>query len=102
MSSKEYYIVNNIDRPYEKLVAVRKGDLLYYINRELKDDYPGMGMNTATKMEAFGFDIISSFDGNAVSFKKVRPSTATYGDGEPRDWQGRSQFTYDHLGFLHY
>lgn len=94
-----FYIVNGIDRPHERLVAEKKGDLVYYIHEDLRDQYKECGFdvkNRGTPIEQFGFDIQLTGENEAI-FIKIRPSTAVYGDGNPRDWQGSSTFKLKRL-----
>lgn len=88
--SDKYFIINTIDRPYEKLVAQKIGDKFYYLDRSLKS-YDGMQPCNPTPLEVFGFNILE--DGAQVTFEKIKDSIAQYEDGKIRPWQGSSYFT---------
>lgn len=83
-----FAIVNEIDRPYPRLVAEKVNGKYYYMNRatdkylksyEMQPDNP-------TNIKDFGFEITDN--GDTVIFTKVRPSIATYYDGRIREWNG--------------
>jgi len=89
----EFYIVNEIDRPYERLVtALIPGKGLRYIHPDLAD-FPFLAYHedTATSLRAFGFEWIKK--GDVYTFHKVRPEVAKYRNGDPRHWQGRPTFS---------
>jgi len=85
-----FFIINDFDKPYEKLVMVKDGDLLRYIHPENKSCSPVNICKESTDLKEFGFDIFV-VDGIA-RFVQSRPSTATYRDGKPRSWQGAKEF----------
>lgn len=95
----KYYIVNEFDRPYERLVAGEYNGKLYYLSRALEPglkQYDGMGLDSATLMEDFGFDI--SENDNSVIFDLVRMSKVEYrsariGEKAIRPWQGMENFS---------
>lgn len=86
----KFFIINDFDRPHEKLVMAEYGDCLRYIHAENKECAPLYKPKDATPIEEFGFDVFVS--DNVVKFKKARESTATYRDGRPRRWQGSLEF----------
>jgi hypothetical protein len=90
-----YYIVNEFDRPYERLIAAMGADgKLYYISRV--DDpslmrFDGMTAERATPLEDFGIRIEEDTPVQGkVTFTLVAESKALYRDGSPRRWQGSS------------
>jgi hypothetical protein len=95
----KYYIVNEIDRPYERLVAGEYNGKLYYLSRALEHDLKncdGMGLDCATPMEDFGFDV--SENDNSVVFNLNHPSKVKYksvrtGEEIIRPWQGMKDFS---------
>lgn len=92
----KYFILNDIDRPYPRLVAQKIGDRLYYMNKELFPLYKqGFEGKEATPVEYFGFKITEV--GNRVHFTKTQPSLATYRDKRPREWQGPTEFILEKL-----
>ena len=88
----QYFIVNYIDRPYERHIAVKKGDWLCYIHPDLRG-YVRLYFNEkeATRIEDFGFEVEENIID--VTFNKTRSGKATYSNGEPRLWQGEYIFT---------
>jgi len=90
----KYYIVNCVDRPCERLVAIRNDDMLHYIHPDmLKHSAMGVRLDS-TLLEDFGFDITESAEG--INFRKSMPSRATYSDGSIRKWQGAMEFFIPH------
>jgi hypothetical protein len=95
----KYYIVNEFDRPYERLVAGECNGKLYYLSRALEPglkEYDGMELDRATPMEDFGFD--TSENDNSAIFDLVRMSKAEYksartGEKAIRPWQGMQNFS---------
>lgn len=89
-----YVIVNECDRPCERLVAQIVDDRAFYMMRALDEkmkQYDGMDIRSATDVADFGFEIIE--DASAVRFRKVDASKATYkNDGNIREWQGADYF----------
>lgn len=94
MFSIEYsiYIVNDIDRPYEKQLAVRRGHGFAYIDPELRKAHKEMAGWNATSLGVFGFEVDEE-TADAYTFIQKRPSAATYEDGTPRQWSGAAAFT---------
>jgi hypothetical protein len=91
------YIVNTMDRPCERLIAEQREDgLLYYINPEMVPDWHnrGMGSGNATPLRDFGVNVRVSGDGFLVG-QKLKPTSASYSDGRPREWQGSPSFEFD-------
>lgn len=84
----KYYIVNDIDRPCERLVAVELDGKLNYLDRSLRR-YDSMGMGKATPMEDFGFTVTEK--DSMVTFEMTSHSRATYPDGRIRQWQGNER-----------
>ena len=90
---KEFFIVNEVDRPREDLIAFKQPDgrLAYAVA-----DIPrlrgcdGMDAGRATPLGDFGLDI-DIRNGRLIG-RVVRGSTARYPDGLPRPWQGSREF----------
>lgn len=96
MFLKKFYIVNDFDRPYKRLLCVECDGLLYYLDESLRVQYKagfnGFDMSNAAPIEDFGFDITE--DGDNLVFTKNRKSEATYKtNGCWRDWQGEFKFS---------
>lgn len=83
-------IVNDVDKPCERLLAIRVAGGLRYVDPELRKHYGVMGIDRATGVEKFGIRIVLGDDG--VKFEKVGMSSARYADGEIRQWQGSKKF----------
>ena len=89
------FITNTFDKPCERLIAeLRQDGMLYYVNPLMLPEWEGMGLsaNDSTPLEAFGLEMEVS-EGNLIG-RLVRPSTALYGDGRPRRWQGSPKFIF--------
>lgn len=85
----QYAIINDVDRPYERLVVQLKDDgKYYYMHPDLKDHGSMSPRDTTTNLTDFGIDIIEK--GNKVKFIKTLSSIARYSDGRTRNWQGES------------
>lgn len=96
---KEFYIVNDIDKPCPRLVAqvIDLKNNMEYLHPELnhwdKGDQPFPLSKFSTNLKDFGLDIVVS--GTTAVFKQIRESVATYKDGRPRQWQGDTEFTLE-------
>ncbi len=91
----KYYIVNEIDKPCERLVMQRVDGGLYYLDprtRAANDANFIDCLETATPLEDFGFQIIES--NGLVRFEKINDSVAKYSNGTIRQWQGEIRFAY--------
>lgn len=92
----KYVIINDIDAPQPNLVCqwVPGTGYCYLDRRDAKPRHDGMIGTEATPVEAFGWAIAEDEDGGSwVRFYRTeRPSTATYRDGEPRQWQHRGDY----------
>ena len=90
---RQFFIVNQVDRPCERLIAERRGDKLFYVHPELagKKEYHGMSMNDAVDVQDFGFELV--VEGNELRGTQVYDSRAIYPDGKGRRWQGSQQFS---------
>ena len=82
----KYCIVNWMDRPYEKLICQVIDGKAYYLDRELRKRHEGMSIARATDIRDFGLTYTES--NGFVMFVKLKDSTAKYGDGKTRHWQG--------------
>ncbi len=94
--SKRFYIVNDVDRPYESHVVEKiSGNMGVYIHPTLCNWNKKHGNFTinpeCTDVRDFGFSIKANKD--KVIFERVGPSIATYKDGKKREWQGLDYFT---------
>jgi hypothetical protein len=91
-----YYIVNEIDRPCERLIAQMQVDgTLNYVNPEMrgKKQYLGMSADDATPVEDFGITLTLHKNGLRGSHDPEK-SEATYKDGKERRWQGSREFWF--------
>lgn len=86
----EYYIVNEIDRPCERLVTVERDGLLYYIHPDLVHHKGGMSKEQATRVEDFGITVRES--GRCAFFTQTKKSRVLYSEGGVREWQGSESF----------
>lgn len=86
-----YYIVNEFDRPYKRLVTIKIGDLYYYSDPILRKEYGGLSADHPTSLKEFGFEALELE--YQVNFKRIRDSTAKYKDGTLRPWQGEDEFS---------
>lgn len=90
-----FFIVNEVDRPCERLIAEKRGEFLFYIHPDMQEDWHDCPMETkdATPLESFG--VVAQADGKhffGVLFPKR--AAATYFNGEPRKWQGSAIFRF--------
>ncbi len=85
------YILNDYDRPCMYLLATKEP--LKYACKSMNKKFPHPTEDAIrmTCLKDFGFEQ------NGDVFKQVNPSKATYADGRPRDWQGRTEFTINDL-----
>ena len=88
-----FFIINDFDRPYEKLVTLEEDGMLEYIHPENKNCAPMKSCKESTNIKDFGFDVFV-VDGVA-RFVQTRESTAAYRDGRARSWQGAKEFEID-------
>lgn len=84
-------ILNDYDRPCMYLIACKEP--LQYACLSMRQKFPDIKLDASriTPLEKFGF--VQEGD----TFKKVKPSTATYSDGRIREWQGREEFNIEDL-----
>lgn len=86
------FIVNDVDKPYPRLVAYETHEgKLNYFDRTLKG-YDVLPKDRATPIEQFGF--VVTVGQNVVFFEKSYEETAEYRDGRPRKWQGDDRFSH--------
>ena len=91
-----FYIYDNFDRPYEKLVMIKEGDQLSYINHNLKTEYGSLPISdSSTPLEDFGFEIKE--ENGVYYFSLKNESRAKYENGEKREWQGAKEFTIKNI-----
>lgn len=91
-------IVNEFDRPYERLIAEVRGESCYYIHPSMQDrwkDVP-MRLDDFTPLDHFGV-LVKIGDGKFSGEHLPEMSSAHYQDGKPRRWQGSSQFSFDYI-----
>ena len=92
----KYAIVNDVDKPYRRLVTEVIDGKHFYMARSEEvglRQYDGMEPTQPTFLEDFGF-VMKEIEGtNRIHFNKVGASTASYRDGKPRQWQG--EFAFD-------
>ena len=93
----KFYIVNEYDRPCERLLAVNKGDQLYYIHPAFEKAHEGyrrgMSNSCATPIEDFGVEL--KVENGKIHGEKRRESKASYPRGGTRQWQGSLSFSFD-------
>lgn len=90
----KYFIVNDIDRPYERLIAeMQDNGTLCYVHPEMRKykEYKNMSADRATQLEDFGITAVETE--NEIFFVKTMNSLAKYSSGEPREWQGSENFS---------
>jgi hypothetical protein len=89
---EKFYIVNEFDRPSEKLIAEKREDgKFYYIHPDLKS-WPGMSPTDPTPLSAFG--VVFTITNGEICGDACRETSATYKDGRPRKWQGSPDFSF--------
>lgn len=91
MNECKYFILNDFDRPYPRLVTQKIKDYYFYMDIELLEQYEGLKPRRPVSLEDFGFEIEELE--HQVNFKKVKPSIVTYEDGQPREWDGWETFS---------
>lgn len=97
--SAQFFIVNAIDRPYERHIArMRKDGKLDYVHPSLCKNsfYKGMDAAEAVPIEDFGITLCVR--GNMLEGALERESVVTYKDGRPRRWQGSGAFSFTLAG----
>ena len=87
METNKYFIVNEIDRPYEELIAAAVDGGLKYIHPRL-NKWNVMSANNATPLEEFGITLTE--ENGVYSGVMTGVSRGKYSDGKLCEWQGRS------------
>jgi len=89
----KFFIVNQYDRPCERLIAQLRDGKLHYIGHGLADDkiYRGMSADSAVPVEDFGIRI--SVENGTLHGIQTGDSLAVYSNGKSRKWQGASSFS---------
>lgn len=89
-----FFIVNEVDRPTQSLIAELRGGKLHYIAENLID-FPPMFPDRATPLERFGVGLhLRETETERILTGSIfGPSQATYQGGTPRPWQGSPHFT---------
>jgi len=83
-----FFIVNDVDRPCEELIAERRGNKLVYIKDK---NWPAMIVTKWTvSVEDFGIKLTES--GGWLHGEKIGPSASRYYDGRIRGWQWEPRF----------
>jgi len=88
----DYIIINDADKPCTRLIALvteasQEKDFVraqYICERVNLRECQGR-LSNARLVSDFGVEM--AFNGDTVSTEQIRPSIATYPDGEPRNWQ---------------
>lgn len=89
--AKQFFIVNEFDKPSEQNIAQISNGLLFYVEPRLnKLRMDGMLTTESTPLEDFGLEL--SLENGWLQGIAIRQSEATYRDGKPRRWQGSSNF----------
>lgn len=90
----QLFIVNQADRPCERLIAEEREGSLFYIHPEMQKEWSDkpMSLQEATPLEHFGI-LTSVVDGKLYG-QFLCPATATYPDDGPRRWQGSLKFSF--------
>lgn len=95
---RTYWIVNQTDKPCERLITEERDGSLFYIHPEMREEWKDqpMSMSDATPLSDFGIQTKQG-DGWLVGVCFPNRCTATYPDGKPRKWQGSRifRFPYD-------
>ena len=91
-SQPELFILNEIDRPCEKLIVQRIGPNHFkYIHPDFSNwNVMQKDFNT-TPLITFG--VAHQVEDDLIHFKVVANSAAKYRNGNPRQWQGADEFT---------
>lgn len=93
-NEKRFFIVNDWDRPEERLIVECRGERYYYIHPDYEKSFKhGMTSNEATAVEDFGVSIEIDTNG-VIHGEVVKKSVARYPDGISRRWQGSSEFSF--------
>lgn len=101
MKEKEksgYFIVGDIDRPSEKLLAKQIGNEIHYVHPSTRpciiqlEKGDNARNHVLTPVEDFGVTVIE-FEGEILGIV-TGPSIAKYSHGEHRDWQGSKRFSF--------
>lgn len=83
----KYAIINDTDAPRpDMVVQLVHGRGYCYLDRS-KSRFDGMRGDEATNITAFGFTWVENPDWTVSFYRNEIPPTATYRDGEPREWQ---------------
>lgn len=86
-----YAIINDVDAPQpDMVVQFVRGRGYCYLDRT-KARFDGMHGEEATDIRAFGFSWAENPDGTVSFYRNDVEPTATYRDGEPRQWQSRQR-----------
>lgn len=91
MKAKNFYILNDVDRPDARHVIQIVDDHAEYLHEDLRDwGDLRLPNESSSDLELFGFDV--AIVGGFAHFTQVKESSATYQDGKPRKWQGNKEF----------
>lgn len=89
------FIVNDADKPCERLIAEEREGALYYIHPDMQKEWSNraMSIHEAAPLEHFGIKT-SLVDGWIVGILFPKRASAHYPDGKPRNWQGNRVFRF--------
>lgn len=87
----EFFIINDMDRPYPRHVVQKIGLNLYkYIHPDLSN-HPEMERESGTSsLKDFGFEW--TIKNGVATFVKTKGTIVQYSDGTQRNWQGEFKF----------
>lgn len=88
----QYAIVSDCDRPEPRLICELINGKYYYMGRAFEKGLRSYALDAqrdVTPVEDFGFMIVRR--AYQTDFTLVGPSTATYHDGRPREWQSHER-----------
>lgn len=88
---KQLCIINDMDRPYSRLVVVVSEGVGRYnkLDKKLKG-YKFTNFDNATPLEDFGITIVE--ENGVYKCTQDKESVAKYADGKQRKWQGEKEF----------
>jgi len=95
MNMSDFRIVNDFDRPCEKLIArLRPDGKLDYVHPEIcrNKHYKGMDASESVPVEDFGVTLCVR--GDVLEGALERDSVVKYKDGRVRRWQGDGAFWF--------
>lgn len=102
MDLKKLIILNGCEKPCAKLVCrVYSKTSIKYVNLKLRKHYGNMKKGTEwASLKDFGFVKIRKIKGNTIIedyYVLKNPSKAKYKDGTTRQWQGKTEFSFNDI-----